>query len=828
MPKDRQGIAEKAHMKRGLNHNASTKRRKIPPKGAPASKKIKASERTYIPIPHLEDGSDTDDNNLDEDDVTFFTSNNAGSFLETLDARAISRTKKEQHRLHKLQKPVRVKRQYDDLPPVEDHESDPDNWSSDIEQNISDHGENDAPSRSDHDDGTTGDESQQEQVYEKLPRVRRPSWDTEQKVGPARLPIKLPDGTLKHRGHLPARVASSSGSEGDASEIEEDWAKDDPRKRAGVEDIATGARFGRPAVVDVISNKSRKSRIQSAKEQLAGICQEVVADPENGLGLLRRLHTFSLATITTPSHPDPVPNDPIIRKLALLSQLAVFNDIIPGYRIRPLTDHEKAEKVSQMVARTREYEQGLVAVYQNYLQTLEKELKAKSELADTALQCMCTLLTEATHFNFRANVMSAVVGRLSRRSWDSNSELCLNSLITVFRNDRTGAASLEIMRLMNRMIKERHFRVHPNTLSCLLHLRLRNELSGVRASGDKVSLEDGDSGKTPFDKHGRGKRRGKEGSAPYLSKKARKVLKEKKEIEKEMQEAAAEVDKEERAKQQTETLKLLFVLYFRILKTPRPTPLLPGALEGLSRFAHLVNIDFFGDLLSVLKDLVQRSNEHSAEAAMVSDEDNQPEEQALPDSEHLRHRLLCILTAFELLSGQGEALNIDLKDFINHLYAIILELAISPDIENLPSAVGKNGASPSARSSKVSSKSTADLLFRTLSLVFNTRTSATNSPPWRTAAFAKRLLVSCLSWPPATVCRTIEFVGTLVAKEPRLEALLCTDDRTADGVYRADIHDPQLANAFGSSFWELKMLESNHWDQNVRLEARKLASFVRS
>lgn len=68
-------------------------------------------------------------------------------------------------------------------------------------------------------------------------------------------------------------------------------------------------------------------------------------------------------------------NDPVIRKLAVLSQLAVFKDIVPGYRIRPLTDKEKSEKVSQMVARTREWEQGLLVIYQSYLRLLENELK---------------------------------------------------------------------------------------------------------------------------------------------------------------------------------------------------------------------------------------------------------------------------------------------------------------------------------------------------------------------------------------------------------------------------------------------------------------------
>ena len=74
----------------------------------------------------------------------------------------------------------------------------------------------------------------------------------------------------------------------------------------------------------------------------------------------------------------------------MLSQLAVFKDIIPGYRIRELTVKEKAEKVSQMVARTREWEQGLVSVYQNYLKCLDRELKGR--------RLVCYLFLEACSY----------------------------------------------------------------------------------------------------------------------------------------------------------------------------------------------------------------------------------------------------------------------------------------------------------------------------------------------------------------------------------------------------------------------------------------------
>ena len=93
------------------------------------------------------------------------------------------------------------------------------------------------------------------------------------------------------------------------------------------------------------------------------------------------------------------------------------------------------------------------------------------------------------------------------------------------------------------MVKERKFNIHPDVLSCLAYLRLKTEL-GVRSSETKA-----DKPEHMLSKGRQAARRakGKPTEQPYLSKKAQKVLKERKEIQKEMQEAAAEVDKEERA-----------------------------------------------------------------------------------------------------------------------------------------------------------------------------------------------------------------------------------------------------------------------------------------
>lgn len=138
-------------------------------------------------------------------------------------------------------------------------------------------------------------------------------------------------------------------------------------------------------------------------------------------------------------------------------------------------------------------------------------------------------------------------------SGEQSSDLCLNAIVSVFRNDETGVASLELVRLLNRMVKERRFNIHPNVLSCLLHLRLKSEL-GVRSSQDKAEKEETAPAK------GKGGKKGKDKpQQPHLSKKAKKVLKERKEIEKEMKEAEAEVDKEERSSHVSELLFCSFL-----------------------------------------------------------------------------------------------------------------------------------------------------------------------------------------------------------------------------------------------------------------------------
>jgi nucleolar complex protein 3 len=118
--------------------------------------------------------------------------------------------------------------------------------------------------------------SDEEKEYETRPRKIRKDHDERDKHLVARLPIKLPDGSLKPMGQR--RLERTSETPPPTPLL--------PRRTQPepvVDDVATGTRFGRLAVVDVIRIEPREARVHAAKEQLASICQDIVADPENAV-----------------------------------------------------------------------------------------------------------------------------------------------------------------------------------------------------------------------------------------------------------------------------------------------------------------------------------------------------------------------------------------------------------------------------------------------------------------------------------------------------------------------------------------------------------------
>ncbi len=65
-----------------------------------------------------------------------------------------------------------------------------------------------------------------------------------------------------------------------------------------------------------------------------------------------------------------------------------------------------------------------------------------------------------------------------------------------------------------------------------------------------------------------------------------------------------------------------------------------------------------------------------------------------------------------------------------------------------------------------------------------------------------------------------------MAREPKLEVLLSTEDKITDGIYRPDVDDPQVSNPFATNLWELQLLSSRHADAEIRRLSTELLSYV--
>jgi nucleolar complex protein 3 len=622
-----------------------------------------------------------------------------------------------------------------------------------------------------------------EQAYESRPRKQKKK-DQES----TRLPIKTAEGRVE-------QFQSLAGAD------------EDQHSFLGSDDD------GVPAVQDQVPfrelepQKPLRQQILEAKEELARLAGLLNRDPEENAGAFRALGEIAAS------------KNPTIKRLGLATQLTVYKDAIPGYRIRPLDEDNSGEKVSKEVRHLRSFEQSLVSSYQAYVKELSRCARpgkahdeAAASVAQVAISCACALLLAVPHFNFRGELLKILINKLSERNVDANFVKCRETLETLFQDDEDGTPSLDAVTLLTRMMKSRDYRVHESVLNTFLHLRLLSEFSSKasRDTIDKPSADDRAAGKKPKQKR------------EFRTKKERKILKEQKSIDKEFKEADAIVNHEERDRMQAETLKLVFVAYFRILKARSPD-LMGAVLEGLAKYAHLINQDFFGDILEALKDLINDAEALSSEDSETPN-DQSPQNPISPASS-TRSTLLCINTAFALLDGQDVAkfassLSLDLSFFTTHLYKSLYALALNPNLEYFskslhlpdPHAPNPQPQSPSTNLNKVNLRTTASLLHSALTSALTSRTT----PPLRVAAFTKQLFTALLQTPEKSSIALLSLLSQVLKMHGRKVASLWnTEERKGDGVFDALRGEVEGSNPFASTVWEGELLRL-HYARGVR------------
>jgi len=447
-------------------------------------------------------------------------------------------------------------------------------------------------------------------------------------------------------------------------------------------------------------------------------------------------------------------------QLAITSLLLIFKDILPAYRIRVPTEQEMAVKVSKETKRVWDHERALLHHYQQYLKLLEKtwtrhqqqqqQGATPSSVSLTAMLSLAELLKAAFHFNFRSNLVTAVVRQMNHKTQPVVREACCQAVETVFTKDAQGEVALEVARQVAKLCRDCRFRgVHPDVLRTFVKLPLRVHVDEAQAA--KL--------------------------ATAANAKKRKRDKETASIEAEMREGKATVDKIVLARCQSDTLQAVTLTFFRVLKSENAShveALLPPALEGLAKFAHLINIDTVMDLLAVLKDLLQQVNSLPLDAA-----------------------LNCILTAFQTLQGPGKEMKIDPKEYIAPLYSQLPRLC-----------------------SETHSRQHTDLVLQCLNAALIQRREYSTV---RVAAFLKQIASTALHTTPDTAVPLLAFARQLIQRYPSAEQMLENEqDVITSGEYTPDVEDPEHANPFATSAWELATLQF-HVNRSVVQQASAAA-----
>uniref|UniRef100_A0A452TC18 Nucleolar complex protein 3 homolog n=1 Tax=Ursus maritimus TaxID=29073 RepID=A0A452TC18_URSMA len=579
--------------------------------------------------------------------------------------------------------------------------------------------------------------------YEKIPRTLQTAPEKELIH---LLPIKDKSGIIPQTREKP--VTDSNQGEEDQEELElEEEIIEDPIRELTLEEHLI----------------ERRKKLEEKKMHIAALGSAILGDPESNIKKLKEIRSM-----LTEQDPDVAVT---VRKLVIISLLELFKDITPSYKIRPLTEAEKSTKIRKETQKLREFEEGLVSQYKFYLENLEQmikdwkqrklkksnvvSLKAYKGLAEVAVRSLCELLVALPHFNFHNNIIVLIVPLMNDTS-KLISEMCCAAVKELFKQDKLGQASLGVIKVISGFVKGQNYEVRPEMLKTFLCLRIKE----VEVKKDTEDINKPKKFMTFKEKR------------KTLSRMQRKWKKAEEKLERELLEAEASESTERKLKLHTETLNIVFVTYFRILKTAQRSPLLPSVLEGLAKFAHLINVEFFDDLLVVLHSVIESGD--------LS----------------YRESLHCVQTAFHILSGQGDVLNIDPMKFYTHLYKTLFKLHAGATNEGVR------------------------ILLQCLDVMLTKRRKQVSQQ--RALAFIKRLCTLALHVLPNSSIGILATNRILMHTFPKTDLLLDNESQ-GSGVFLPELDEPEYCNAQNTALWELHALRRHYHPVVQRFAAHLIA-----
>ncbi|KAF1783832.1 Serine/threonine-protein kinase TOR [Phytophthora cactorum] len=400
------------------------------------------------------------------------------------------------------------------------------------------------------------EDEKDEMPLEKLEaRPRKAAWATDkQEVLKDKLPVKFMDGSKRRR----RAEENDEEMDSDVSDMEFEEITD--------ADASAPTETPKPELSPVDLKRQREIRLITKKVEIAQLCESILENPEDSFKKSKE-HPQQLSKIQQLQElcRDP---DAIVQRLSLMSQLSVFLDILPDYRIRlhknDLSAEEKGKQnhgrpMKKKVQQMQDYEATLLNNYQKFL-------KYCAEL--TGVRCLAQLLEKKYAFNFHLNLVIALVP-MADSQFPSVREQACASFESVFKSDKTCACSYEIVQQISSYVKQKQHRVQPFIIRTLLVMPL------------VVTMEQGEALEKAKSDRKKRRRQQAEGDSIAAG----------------LKEAEAVVDRAEREKTQADILHELVLIYFRILKQATYSQALPPCWKGPGGQELMIDDKEFVDIL---------------------------------------------------------------------------------------------------------------------------------------------------------------------------------------------------------------------------------------
>ena len=246
-----------------------------------------------------------------------------------------------------------------------------------------------------------------------------------------------------------------------------------------------------------------------------------------------------------------------------------------------------------------------------------------------------------------------------------------------------------------------------------------------------------------------------------MSRKEKKITKLKRKVERDTRETRAGESRTYVSQVRSRIANIVFSIYLHILKLERSGPLLSPALEGVSRFSHIMSVEYFFDLLRYLSELLSTPSSNLS----------------------FKQRLFCMHTSCTVLFSQKtQDINIDPKRICQEMYRMLLELPTDVAWES------------------------ADLLISTLQKMLDNSQCMHQE---RSLGFVKRICTCCLVKNSSMTAGLLFSVRSLLRKDYTTDNLL-SNESLAGAYYKPELEDPDSCDAKSSCLWELSLISSHY------------------